>query len=93
MCSYSVSSKKHVLNVIHVRNKESTTNRVVEEGEDVSEAEAYAKPVKDISMEIYTLQKLVMLGGNSIIADTGFSKSVNSAIASLTLHTFFSVYQ
>ena len=33
-----------------------------------------AKPVKDISMKIYTLQKLVMLDDNSIIVDTDFVK-------------------
>ena len=40
----------------------------------MSEGEVYAKPVKDISMETYTLQKLVMLNDNSIMADTDFSK-------------------
>ena len=91
--SCSVSSKKYVRNVIRVQNKESTTNCVVDEADDVSKAEAYTKPVKDISMEIYILQKLVMLSGDSIITDNSFSKSVNSAIASLSLHTSFSVYR
>ena len=67
--SHSVSCKKYVGKVICVQNKESTTNRVGDEVDDVSEEEASAKPVKDVSMETYMLQKLVMLGGDSIIAD------------------------
>ena len=78
--------------LVPIQTKKSTTNCVGDQADDVSEEEAYAKPVKDISMEIYMLQKLVILGGDSIIADTGFSKSVSLTIASLTLHMSFSVY-
>ena len=72
--SHAVSSKKHVCKLVLVQNKNSTTNHIGDETDDVSEEEVYAKPVKDISMETYTLQKLVMLGDNSIIADTDFVK-------------------
>ena len=72
--SHAVSSKKHVRKLVRVQNKESTTNRVGDEADDVSEEEVYAKPVKDVSMETYTLQKLVMLSGDSIIAVTDFFK-------------------
>ena len=71
---HAVSSKKHVRKLVRVQSKESTTNRVGDEADDVSEEEVYAKPVKDISMETYTLQKLVILGGDSIIADIDFFK-------------------
>src|SRR5437667_928454 len=64
-----VSSKKYVGKVIRIQNEQSTTNRIGDEVDDVSEEEAYAKPVKDVSMETYMLQKLVMLEGDSIIAD------------------------
>ena len=72
--SHSVSSKKHVGKLVPIQNQKSATNRIGDEADDVSEVEAYAKPVKDISLETYTLQKLVMLGNDSIIGDTDFVK-------------------
>ena len=74
---HSVLSKKRVGKRVPVQNKESTTNRVGDEADDASEEEAYTKPVKDISMKTYTLQKLVMLGSDSIMADTGTISSVD----------------
>ena len=67
--SHSVSSKKHVGKLVPIQNQKSATNRIGDEADDVSEEEAYAKPVKDVSVETYTLQKSVMLGGDRIIAD------------------------
>ena len=60
--------------LVPIQTKKSTTNCVGDQADDVSEEETYTKPVKDISLETYTLQKLVMLDNDSIIADTDFGK-------------------
>jgi hypothetical protein len=70
----AIEKKKRVGKPLPDRNKQATPNRVEDAADDMSEEEVYAKPVKDISMETFTLQKLVMLGGDSIIADTDFVK-------------------
>jgi hypothetical protein len=70
----AVEKTRRVGKPVSARNKPPTTNRVEDEGDDVSDEETYAKPVKDVSNETYTLQKLVMLSGDSIIADTDFIK-------------------
>ena len=70
----AISSKNLVGKLVFNQNNRSITNRVEDEANEVSEEEAYAKPVKDVSMKIFILQKLIMLSGNSIIADTDFVK-------------------
>ena len=67
-------SKKHGRNGTTVQSKHSSKSRVPDEPEAMSEDEEPSKPVKDISLETYTLYKSVMLGDITVIGDTDFLK-------------------
>jgi hypothetical protein len=67
-------SKKHGRNDSTVQSKHSSKSRVPDEQEAMSEDVEPSKPVKDISLETYTLYKSVMLGEITVIGDTDFLK-------------------
>src|SRR6266496_2381439 len=68
------SSKKHGQNDATVQSKHPFKSRVPDESEVTSEDEESSKPVKDISLETYTLYKSVMLGDITVIGDMDFLK-------------------
>ena len=67
-------SKKHGRNDATVQSKRPFKSRVPDESEVTSEDEESSKSVKDISLEIYTLYKSVMLSDIMIIGDMDFLK-------------------
>ena len=67
-------SKKHDRNDAIVQSKRSSKSRVPDESEVTSEDEESSKSVKDISLEIYTLYKSVILNDIIIIDDIDFLK-------------------
>ena len=67
-------SKKHGRNDATIQSKRPSKSRVPDESEVTSEDEESSKPVKDISLETYTLYKSVMLGDITVIGDTDFLK-------------------
>ena len=67
-------SKQHGRSNSTVQSKQSSKSRVPNEPEVTSEDEEPSKPVKDISLETYTLYKSVMLGDIMVIGDTDFLK-------------------
>ena len=67
-------SKKHGRNDATVQSKRPFKSRVPDESEVTSEDEESSKPVKDISLETYTLYKSVMLSDIMIIGDMDFLK-------------------
>ena len=68
------SSKKHGRNDAIVQSKRPSKNRVPDESEVTSEDEESSKSVKDISLEIYTFYKFIMLNDIIIIDDMDFLK-------------------
>ena len=67
-------SKKHGRNDATVQSKRPSKSRVPDEPEVISEDEEPYKPVKDISLETYTLYKSVMLGDIMVIGNMDFLK-------------------
>ena len=67
-------SKKHGWDSTTVQSKHSSISRIPDEPEVISEDEELYKPVKDISLETFTLYKSVMLGDIMVIGDTDFLK-------------------
>jgi hypothetical protein len=67
-------SKQHSRSNSIVQSKHSSKSRVLDEPEVTSEDEEPSKPVKDISLETYTLYKSVMLGDITVVGDTDFLK-------------------
>src|SRR4030095_9367266 len=67
-------SKKHGRNSTTVQFKHSSKSCVPDEAEVISGDEEPYKPVKDISLETYTLYKSVMLGDIIVIGNTDFLK-------------------
>src|SRR5438046_8552838 len=65
-------SKQHGRSSSTVQSKQSSKSRVPDEPEVTSEDDELSKPVKDISLETYTLYKSVMLGDITIVGDTDF---------------------
>ena len=57
-----------------IQSKHSSKSRVPDEVEVISEDEEPFKPVKDISLETYTLYKSVMLDDITVVGDTDFLK-------------------
>ena len=56
------------------QKKPQSTSRVENDPEVTPEVEGPSKPPKDITLETYTLQKMVMLGDVVVIEDTDFLK-------------------
>ena len=79
-------SKQRSRSIFIVQSKRPSKSRVPDEPEVTSEDEEPSKPVKDISLETYTLYKSVMLGDIMVIGDTK-----NLIIASLRLKPFGSL--
>ena len=67
-------SKQHGRSNSAVQFEHSSKSRVPDGPEVMSEGEEPSKPVKDISLETYTLYKSVMLGDITVIGDTDFLK-------------------
>jgi hypothetical protein len=67
-------SKKHGRNNTTVHSKHSSKSRVPDEPKVISEDEEPHKPIKDISLETYTLHTSVMLDDIMVIGDTDFLK-------------------
>ena len=67
-------SKQHGRSSSTVQSKQSSKSRVPDEPEVTSEDDEPSKPVKDISLETYTLYKSVMLGDITVVGDTDFLK-------------------
>ena len=67
-------SKQHGRNNSIVQSKHSSKSHVPDEPEVMSEDEEPSKPIKDISLETYTLYKSVMLGDITVVGDTDFLK-------------------
>ena len=68
------SSKKHGQNDTTIQSKHPFKSHIPDESEVTSEDEESSKPVKDISLETYTLYKSVMLGDIMVIGDMDFLK-------------------
>jgi len=56
------------------QNRRVTTNAATDDEESEEEQPPYVPPVKDISQEIYTLSKMVIVGVIPIVSDTDFLK-------------------
>ena len=67
-------SKQRSRSIFIVQSKRPSKSRVPDEPEVMSEDEEPSKPIKDISLETYTLYKSVMLGDITVVGDTDFLK-------------------
>ena len=72
--SKRVSSAKNVTTKGPPKQKKGDMTNAATDDEDSEEKHPYVPPVKDISEETYTLQKMVMLGAIPIVSDTDFLK-------------------
>jgi hypothetical protein len=85
--SHPNPSKKHGRNDTNVQSTHSSKSRVPDEPEVIPEDEEPSKPVKDISLETYTLYKSVMLGDITVLSDTDFLKHKEFDYRQFETHT------